>query len=137
MLLKIFYADNSHIHKTNRLVSAPSIHLSAAVVVNDFSTVGISAGNTSRKRAVRYALQDAGEYFENNQNNNLICKDRNSEILISDSVIYFDEYAKKLADVGIKAIIQTGGVECDAEFIQYCNDHDISMIFTGIQHLSV
>lgn len=109
----------------------------AAVVVNDFSAVGISAGNTSRKRAVRYALQDASEYFENNQNNNLICKDRNSEILISDSVIYFDEYAKKLADVGIKAIIQTGGVECDAEFIQYCNDHDISMIFTGIQHLSV
>lgn len=109
----------------------------AAVVVNDFSAVGISAGNTSRKRAVRYALQDAGEYFENNQNNSLISKDRNSEILISDSVIYFDEYAKKLADVGIKAIIQTGGVDCDSEFIQYCNEHDISMIFTGIQHLSV
>lgn len=109
----------------------------AALVVNDFSTVGISAGNTSRKRAVRYALQDASEYFENNQNNSLICKDRNSEILISDSVIYFDEYAKRLADVGVKAIIQTGGTECDAEFIQYCNDHDISMIFTGIQHLSV
>lgn len=109
----------------------------AAVVVNDFSTVGISAGNTSRKRAVRYALQDASEYFENNQNNNLISKDRNSEILISDSVIYFDEYVKKLADVGIKAIIQTGGVDCDAEFIQYCNERDISMIFTGIQHLSV
>ena len=109
----------------------------AAVVVNDFSTVGISAGNTSQKRAVRYALQDASEYFENNQNNNLISKDRNSEILISDSVIYFDEYVKKLADVGIKAIIQTGGVDCDAEFIQYCNERDISMIFTGIQHLSV
>ncbi len=109
----------------------------AAVVVNDFSAVGISAGNTSRKRAVRYALQESAEYFEQNSNNNLISHERNSEILISDSVIYFDDYVKTLADVGVKAIIQTGGTEKDAEFIQYCNEHDISMIFTGIQHLSV
>lgn len=106
----------------------------AAFVINDFSTVGVSAGNTSRSRAVRFALQDAKEYFEKN---NLSSEERSAEILVSDSVIYFDEYAKNLADVGIKAIIQTGGTPQDEEFIQYCNERGISMIFTGIQHLSV
>ncbi len=119
------------------LLVAMTCKSDAAVVVNDFSAVGISAGNTSRKRAVRYALQDAVEYFENNKDNPLISADRNSEILISDSVIYFDDYAKRLADVGIKAIIQTGGSSSDEQFIQYCNEHDISMIFTGIQHLAL
>ncbi len=106
----------------------------AAVVLNGTSTVGISAGNTSRSRAVRFALQDACEYFEKN---NLSSEQRNAEILVSDSVIYFDEHAKKIADAGIKAIIQTGGSDTDEEFIQYCNEHGISMVFTGIQHLSV
>lgn len=108
----------------------------AALVINDFSTVGISAGSTSRSRAVRFALQEAREYFEKNQNN-LTSQDRNAEILVSDSVIYFDEFVKSIADIGVKAIIQTGGTPQDEEFIQYCNEHGISMIFTGLQHLSV
>lgn len=106
----------------------------AAVVVNNNSVVGISSGNTSRSRAVRYALLDAEEYFEKN---NLTSEERNAEILVSDSVINFDERAKKMADAGIKAVIQTGGSSTDEEFIQYCNEKGIAMVFTGIQHLSI
>ncbi len=109
----------------------------AAVVINDFSTVGISAGNTSRSRAVKYALSDACDYFEKNQNNVLISQNRDSEILVSDSVIHFDEFARRIADAGIRAVIQTGGDSTDEEFIQYCNEHGISMIFTGIQRLFI
>ena len=105
-----------------------------AVVVNDTAAVGISAGNTTRSRAVRYALMEAKEYFEKN---NLTSEERNAEILVSDSAIEFDEHAKTMADAGIKAVIQTGGSETDEEFIQYCNEHGIAMVFTGIQHLAI
>lgn len=119
------------------MLIAMSCKSDAAIVVNDFSVVGISSGNTSRKKAIRYALQNTSDFFATNQNNNLISKDKSSEILISDSVIYFDDFLKTLSDIGVKTIIQTGGTEQDAEFIQYCNEHGISMVFTGIQHLSV
>lgn len=105
-----------------------------AVVVNNTAAVGISAGNTTRSRAVRYALMEAKEYFEKN---NLTSEERNAEILVSDSAIEFDEHAKTMADAGIKAVIQTGGSETDEEFIQYCNEHGIAMVFTGIQHLAI
>ena len=105
----------------------------AALVLNDFAAVGISTGNTSRSRAIHYALDNASEYFKNNVNSS----DRNAEILVSDSVIHFDENTKSLADIGVKAIIQTGGADNDAEFINFCNEHGISMVFTGIQHLSI
>ena len=105
----------------------------AALVLNEFATVGISTGNTSRRRAVRYALEDAAEYFQNNVNSG----DRNAEILVSDSVIYFDDRIRFLADIGVKAIIQTGGAQNDEEFIQFCNERNISMVFTGIQHLAI
>ncbi|MBQ5997924.1 MAG: hypothetical protein IJL70_00450 [Treponema sp.] len=105
----------------------------AALVLNDFAAVGISTGNTSRNRAIQYALNNASEYFKNNVNSG----DRNAEILVSDSVIHFDEYTKSLADIGVKAIIQTGGANNDADFINFCNEHGISMVFTGIQHLSI
>ena len=109
----------------------------SAIVVNDFAAIGISVGNTSRRRAVRYALDEAMSYFRKNADNNLISHDQNSEILVSDSVINFDEFTKNVANAGVKAILQTGGSDTDAEFIQYCNEHDIAMVFTGIQHLAI
>ncbi|MCR5495164.1 MAG: hypothetical protein K6F15_05955 [Treponema sp.] len=105
----------------------------AAIIVNNFGTIGISTGNTSRPKAIRYALEDANEFFQNNVN----CEDRSAEVLISDSVIYFDEKTKSLADAGIKAIVQTGGAPNDEEFIQFCNEKGIAMVFTDLKHLAI
>ena len=52
------------------------------------------------------------------------------------SVLQFNTFVKNILDAGIKAIIQTGGSQTDSEFINFCNEHGISMVFTGIQHLS-
>jgi phosphoribosylaminoimidazolecarboxamide formyltransferase/IMP cyclohydrolase len=38
------------------------------------------------------------------------------------------------ADAGISCILQPGGSIKDEENIQFCNDHHLSMIFTGIRH---
>ena len=41
-----------------------------------------------------------------------------------------------LIDSGVKAILQTGGTSADDEFIEYCNEHGVVMVFTGMTHLS-
>ena len=104
----------------------------AAVVVNDFSAVGIATGQTNRKRSITMALNDAEECFKNG----LTSSDTNAEVLVSDTSIPFDERIIKASEMGIKAIIQTGGTSTDQALIDFCNEHDISMIFTGMRHLT-
>ena len=104
----------------------------AAVVINDFTTIGICSGQVNKSRAVKYAMENAKEIFDNH----LTSDDRNAEILVSDSVIHFDDRIRMIADLGIKTIIQAGGDETDEELINFCNEHGISMIFTGINHLA-
>ena len=36
-----------------------------------------------------------------------------------------------IADSGIEAVIQPGGSVRDEEVVDACNDHGISMVFTG------
>ena len=38
------------------------------------------------------------------------------------------------AKTGIKAIVQPGGSIRDKESIDACNEHGITMVFTGIRH---
>ena len=104
----------------------------SALVVNDSATIGISTGQTSRKRSIRFAFEDAEECIKNG----LTSGDTSAEILVSDTSIPFDEGIQKAADLGIKAIIQTGGSSSDQELIDFCNNHDISMVFTGMRHLA-
>ncbi len=104
----------------------------AAIVVNDFSAIGISTGQPSRKKSINLAIQDAEECFKNG----LTSSDTNAEVLVSDTSIPFDEKIIKAAELGVKAIIQTGGTSSDQALIDFCNEHEISMIFTGMHHLA-
>ena len=100
----------------------------SAVVIKNHATVGISTGQSTMQKAIRYAMEDS-KNFSNNQNDS-------AEILVCDSAITFDDRLKCIADYGIKAIIQTGGNPTDEAFINYCNEKEICMVFTGIQHLT-
>ncbi len=104
----------------------------SSLVINDSSAIGISVGQPSRKRAVNFAIQAAEECFQNG----LTSSDTNAEVLVSDTSIPFDERIIKAAELGVKAIIQTGGTSSDRALIDFCNEHEISMIFTGMHHLS-
>lgn len=99
----------------------------SVILVKNHATVSISCGQPTTTKAVLYALYDS----KNSSNNN----EKNAEILICDSAINFDDRLKCIADYGIKAIIQTGGTSTDQAFIDYCNEKEICMVFTGIQHL--
>lgn len=104
----------------------------SAIVVNDFSAIGISTGQPSRKRSIMLALYGAEESLKNG----LTSSDTNAEILVSDTSIPFDEKIVKAAELGVKAIIQTGGTSSDQALIDFCNEHEISMVFTGMRHLA-
>ncbi len=103
-----------------------------AIVINNDAAIGIASGHTNKSRAVLAALESARE----NQQTSLTSAGTHAEILVSDSTLPFDERTKQIAEFGIKAVIQTGGHKTDGEFINFCNENGISMIFTGIRHLS-
>lgn len=105
----------------------------SAIVINDNQAIGVSSGQTNKKKAVRLALQEAFECLKNN----LTSSDQSAEILVSDSYINFDDNLRSIADHGIKAILQSGGTPSDSKFIEYCNEKGISMIFTEYQHFSI
>jgi phosphoribosylaminoimidazolecarboxamide formyltransferase/IMP cyclohydrolase len=37
-------------------------------------------------------------------------------------------------ETGVTAVIQPGGSVRDIDSVNYCNKHDMSMVFTGIRH---
>ena len=106
----------------------------SAVLLKNNSVVGISQSCKTPARAIEVALseaiihkeQNAGQYEDNTI----------ADVLVCDSAIPLCDAIKKLADEGLKAIIHAGGTPQDAEFIEYCNTHLISMIFTGMSHIS-
>lgn len=80
-------------------------------------TRGIGSGQTSRVRATRIALEQAGEYA-------------NGAILASDSFFPFDDSVKLAAQYGIGAIVQQGGSINDKASIEAANVAGIPMVLT-------
>lgn len=81
-------------------------------------TRGIGSGQTSRVRATKIALDQAG-------------KNVKGAILASDSFFPFDDSVKLAARAGISAIIQQGGSVNDQASIDEANKSGIPMVFTG------
>ena len=90
----------------------------AILLVKDNETIGIGAGQVSRVDAVNIALKKAGERLDNS-------------ILCSDAFFPFRDSIDKIANTGIRSVIQPGGSIRDQEVIAACDDHGIAMVFTG------
>jgi len=93
----------------------------AIVLTKDFATIGIGVGQTNRVGALKIAIEQAGEKS-------------NGAYLGSDAFFPFDDCVELAKSAGIKAIIQPGGSMRDEDSIKKCDEHDISMIFTGNRH---
>jgi phosphoribosylaminoimidazolecarboxamide formyltransferase/IMP cyclohydrolase len=83
-------------------------------------TVGIGLGQTSRVEAVKTAIYKSKE-------------DAKGSVLASDGFFPFRDSIDKAGEAGVTGIIQPGGSKRDQEVIDACNEHKISMIFTGIR----
>ena len=99
----------------------------AIVLCNNFSTIGIGAGQPSRLDSCKIAVQKAKQFQPS--------KIKNS-IAASDAFFPFADGIKALIKAGVKTIIQPGGSIRDQEVIDAANKAKIKMLFTGIRHFN-
>jgi phosphoribosylaminoimidazolecarboxamide formyltransferase / IMP cyclohydrolase len=93
----------------------------AIVIVKDYMTLGIGAGQMNRIGAAEIALKEAG----------LKAQDA---YLASDAFFPMKDTVELAIKNGIKAIIQPGGSIKDQESIDLCNQHGIIMVMTQMRH---
>ena len=99
----------------------------AIVLCNNFSTIGIGAGQPSRLDSCKIAVQKARKFQSS--------KIKNS-IAASDAFFPFTDGINALIKAGVKTIIQPGGSIKDQEVINAANKAKIKMLFTGIRHFN-
>jgi phosphoribosylaminoimidazolecarboxamide formyltransferase/IMP cyclohydrolase len=97
----------------------------AIVITNNFSTIGIGAGQPSRLDSCKIAVQKAKRFQRN--------KIKKS-IAASDAFFPFADGIKLLLAAGVKIIVQPGGSVRDQEVINAANKANAKMIFTNIRH---
>ena len=97
------------------------------VLTNNFSTIGIGAGQPSRLDSCKIATQKAKKFQPK--------KIKNS-IAASDAFFPFADGIKTLIKSGVKIIVQPGGSIKDQEVIDEANKSNIKMIFTGTRHFN-
>ena len=97
----------------------------AIIITNNFSTIGIGAGQPSRLDSCKIAVQKAKQFQPG--------KIKNS-IAASDAFFPFPDGVKKLIQAGVKIIVQPGGSIRDQEVINLANKKKVKMIFTGTRH---
>lgn len=99
--------------KSNTIVLAKNKQLCAS-----------GTGQTSRVDALNQAIQKAqGFQF-----------DLNGAVMASDAFFPFPDCVEIAKNAGITAVIQPGGSIKDELSIDYCNQNNVSMVFTGIRH---
>jgi phosphoribosylaminoimidazolecarboxamide formyltransferase/IMP cyclohydrolase len=99
----------------------------AIILCNNFSTIGIGAGQPSRLDSCRIATQKASRFQS--------LKIKNS-VAASDAFFPFADGITTLIKAGVKIIVQPGGSIRDQEVIDAANKSKIKMIFTGIRHFN-
>ena len=99
----------------------------AIVITNNFTTLGIGAGQPNRLDSCKIAVEKAKKFQP---------KKLKNSIAASDAFFPFADGIKKLISGGIKVIIQPGGSIRDQEVINAADKAKIKMIFTGIRHFN-
>lgn len=81
-------------------------------------------GQTSRVDALRQAIEKAKAFGFS----------LNGAVMASDAFFPFPDCVEIANEEGIKAVIQPGGSVRDQDSIDFCNNHDMAMVVTGIRH---
>jgi phosphoribosylaminoimidazolecarboxamide formyltransferase/IMP cyclohydrolase len=97
------------------------VRSNAIVLTKDLGTLGIGAGQMSRVDSVRLAIEKAQGPVE-------------GSVMASDAFFPFPDGPQAAIDAGVKAIIQPGGAQRDAEVIEACEKAGIPMVFTARRH---
>ena len=96
----------------------------AIILVKDKQLYAGGTGQTSRVDALKQAIEKANSFGFN----------LDGAVMASDAFFPFPDCVEIADDAGITAVIQPGGSIKDELSIEYCNEHNISMVMTGIRH---
>ncbi len=96
----------------------------AIVLASKKQLLGSGTGQTSRVDALKQAIEKALHFgFE-----------LNGAVMASDAFFPFADSVELAHKAGITAVIQPGGSVRDQDTIDFCNRHDVAMVFTGVRH---
>lgn len=96
----------------------------AIALVKNGQLIGKGCGQTSRIDALRQSLEKAAQFGFATQ----------GAVMASDAFFPFNDCVQKAHEAGITAVIQPGGSVRDGDTIQFCKDHDMALVITGVRH---
>jgi len=94
------------------------------VLVKNHQLIGCGVGQTSRVDALKQAILKAEAFGF----------DLKGGVMASDAFFPFADSVEIAFNAGISSVIQPGGSIRDADSIDFCDKHDMSMVFTGTRH---
>ena len=94
------------------------------VLAKNNQLIASGTGQTSRIDALKQAITKAKSFGF----------DLNGAVMASDAFFPFGDSVEIAHEAGITAVVQPGGSIRDKESIDFCNEHNMSMVFTGIRH---
>jgi phosphoribosylaminoimidazolecarboxamide formyltransferase/IMP cyclohydrolase len=94
------------------------------VLAKDRQLIASGVGQTSRVDALKQAIEKAKSFKF----------DLNGAVMASDAFFPFNDCVEIAHNAGITAVIQPGGSIRDKDSIEYCDAHEMAMVFTGIRH---
>lgn len=94
------------------------------VLAKNQQLLASGTGQTSRVDALKQAINKAKSFNF----------DLNGAVMASDAFFPFPDCVEIADKEGINAVIQPGGSIKDQASIDYCNNHNMAMVFTGVRH---
>jgi phosphoribosylaminoimidazolecarboxamide formyltransferase/IMP cyclohydrolase len=94
------------------------------VLANEGQLLASGVGQTSRVDALKQAIEKARSFGFSLQ----------GAVMASDAFFPFPDCVEIAHSHGITAVIQPGGSVKDQDSIKFCDQHNMSMVFTGIRH---
>lgn len=86
--------------------------------------ISSGVGQTSRVDALKQALEKASAFGFTLQ----------GAVMVSDAFFPFADCVEIANHAGIKSVLQPGGSIKDQDSINYCDQNNMSMVFTGVRH---
>lgn len=96
----------------------------AIVLAKNRQLVASGVGQTSRVDALKQSIEKAF-HFE---------FDLEGAVMASDAFFPFADSVEIAMNAGVRALVQPGGSVRDQDSIDFCDEHGIAMVFTGIRH---
>jgi phosphoribosylaminoimidazolecarboxamide formyltransferase/IMP cyclohydrolase len=94
------------------------------VLAVDGKLIASGVGQTSRVDSLRQAIEKARSF-------NL---DLKGAVMASDAFFPFPDCVEIALEAGVRAVIQPGGSVKDQDSVNFCDQHDMAMVFTGTRH---